>query len=932
MIFNRFFTPAHNSKDPSKRLAAIDKLSPENPNERRVLHELAFNDDNPDVSLAALAKIDSFALWQKMSQIAANERVKRHASNVVERALFENGHELSTQEKHAFLIESANVETLVKALNQDDTLLTETQLVIKLLEKVGRQNVTQTFFLNRASDEVQRIIVSNSQDTDLLQKLQRKAKRNETKQLIQARLDTLIAIKNKPIVLEKECRLVLAKLQAQLDKTDFELVVDTSQALADEFVQYQTQFDCLETQTVEALNLKYSSLSDKLTSHKQRLETEYKKAQAAKAKVLCDQQLDLAIENARAGVGALISDAMNDVTMGQIEAAQQHIQEAETLITQAKSFNLKRRYEQIEAELNQHQLVIDDFPNIQRKGAAVTAFLTTLEQRQSAVEAGSGSVNNADWLTEMKGEWAALIDGFHQIPEAWTQRWLAFNQFVANEKKRMDKRRDEKLSVCRRHISVVTNLISQGKFRPAMSRFTKLASDFEALEDDLKSAIEKRFDDVKQEVERLQGWQSYIAAPRKPALLEEVNRLVKEKVSNVSQRTKTIKYLRTQWQSLGNDGSEDAKQLDETFDALLEQAFAPCREHYAAQEALREQAKTQRESLIQTLSSLDADLEEATLHKEVEKLKQQWHEAGHVNAEDYVKLKQAWDEAVAQYNDKLFAWYQTNRQRKLALIEKVSHLLSEELSDSASDLAQAAQKQWKDVGFAGRRHETKLWREFRSANDKVFAAIKSLRQQRKSDLGEKHSALSSTLEALVENFDNLTESEQKQQLDTLAEAFKALPRKQVSKQKATMDELYQRIQDAKNAAKQQARQRSIDALIRVVERLESGDLEEAKASDDWSQLKKSWQNALASSTVDTKNRLPTTIQLEVLLQVEPSDDDPALRQQVQLDMMTAKFEQGEQADADSLIDNWLSQGEINADAIALLPRLKAILHKHMLGK
>ena len=75
MIFSRFFSPKHKDQDPNIRLEAIAKLNLAKPADKEALHELAFNDDSAKVSIAALDKLNTFALWQKMAEIAADSDV-----------------------------------------------------------------------------------------------------------------------------------------------------------------------------------------------------------------------------------------------------------------------------------------------------------------------------------------------------------------------------------------------------------------------------------------------------------------------------------------------------------------------------------------------------------------------------------------------------------------------------------------------------------------------------------------------------------------------------------------------------------------------------------------------------------------------------------------------------------------------------------------
>ena len=927
MIFNRFFTPAHSSKDAKKRLAAVAKLSSDVSSERRVLHELAFNDEDPDVSLAALSKLDSFALWQKMSQIAANDKVKRQATQAVERFLLDGDGQLSAEEKKSFLIESANADLVVKALNQNIGFAIEGAFALSLLEKVGRQNVTQTFFLNVADSRTQLLIIEASQDTDLLQKLQRKSQQ-EIKAAIDTRLNNLVAAKNKPIVLEKDMRMVLAKLQAQLDKSEFVQVRDSVATLTQDYAALNAEIECIDVAIGEELSDKYELITQRLNTHMSRLELEYSAAQVEAQRQNIKQALASALESANAGVANLISDNINNVTMGEIEAAQQKVQQASELLEQAYSLKVPSLPTDASHRLQELQSTIDDFPNLQRKGVAVVEFL----------EAGEAYVNEQDNSTSLTPasaldheQWRELKQSLPVLPSAWNARWREANKRLSAENKRREKRIDEKLGTCRRHISVVVNLISQGRFRPAMSRFSKLNTDFTQLDDSLKSALQKRFDDVKSQVERLQGWQSYIAAPRKPALLEEATKLTEQQAENISERAKAIKYLRSQWLSLGQEDSEEGRQQDKLFDQLLEEAFKPCREFYAQQDAQRNQAKKQRESLIESLRLLDTAQDKDTLHKSVEQLKKDWHDAGHVNADDYQRLKTKWDEALAEVTQVLFTWYQENKNAKLDLIEQVKGLLADELSRDAANTAQKLQKRWKEIGFSGRRQESRLWKDFRTANDAVFDALKSLRLEKKNEFESKITALDASIARLKSEFNSLGQAEQHSQLEKLKSEILSYPRKLVSAQHQAMDSLYHQWSKAQSKAKLAAKRAQVQGLVTVLEHLVNQDLESAKGLDAWEQLKRPWQNALAEGFTVSGSRLDTTIELELLLNVESPATDESRRKTLQLTMMTVKLEQGTSADFDALLVRWLTLDNTDSSVQLLLPRLEAVIEKKYIG-
>jgi DNA repair protein SbcC/Rad50 len=104
MIFNRFFRSKHLDPNPQVRIKAIEKLNTTLSSEKTVLHELAFNDPDASVSLAALHKLDSFTLWYKMSEIGKDERVLKKSQQIVEQMLFdETNVGLNEKDKLSFI-------------------------------------------------------------------------------------------------------------------------------------------------------------------------------------------------------------------------------------------------------------------------------------------------------------------------------------------------------------------------------------------------------------------------------------------------------------------------------------------------------------------------------------------------------------------------------------------------------------------------------------------------------------------------------------------------------------------------------------------------------------------------------------------------------------------------------------------------------------
>ena len=143
MIFKHFFRSKHQNPDPQVRLQAIETLNKIDPQHKSILHELAFNDSDVGVSLAALDKLDSFVLWYKMSEIAKNDRVQKKSQQYVENTLLDGQNAVLTeQEKREFILETRDMRLVEKLLVQQ-WVQKDTELAMRLLQKADKTQLQE---------------------------------------------------------------------------------------------------------------------------------------------------------------------------------------------------------------------------------------------------------------------------------------------------------------------------------------------------------------------------------------------------------------------------------------------------------------------------------------------------------------------------------------------------------------------------------------------------------------------------------------------------------------------------------------------------------------------------------------------------------------------------------------------------------------------
>ena len=972
MIFSRIFAPSHQSPKPEKRMQAIESLSPEKAQEKTILHELAFNDEDANVSLAALEKLNSFVLWLKMSQIAKQSRVKKAAEKKVNAALLGEGDvTLSRQEIFSFLTETANADLVVQLvpqmLKKEPMLLQDDALANALIEKVAKPSFTQFVFLEGASPQLKTQLINAHSDVSDLQKLAKKVSDDALTKQINARIDAIKEAAKRPVELKKQLTLGLSKYQALLDKSDVETIDEKRSELESELTGLFAQIDLLTSEERADYEEKRARIGEQLERYLSRIrpawEEKQQASQRANTKALCEQQLTHAKEQ----VAWLYNNRLCEATLADVATVNESVRGVEATLEQLARLDdesaTDKRITQIKRSVDELNDQLDRFSMQQQYGQKLLIKLQSLEDiaakivsagdsesgkdtRDVSVEEASAStedlsqVNGGDALQsssvvalkaefdEARQAYKALSCEIDAIPKALSKRFNAATSSVNAKERAQKSKENEQVKHIRKHISVIDNLIAQGKFRVAISKFAKLQESYAALPGSAKKYVEKRFEKTAGDVSRLEGWQDYLAAPRKPALVEEAKALASADAENIKQRSEAIKYLRKQWLSLTpssstSEESSDDALLQQQFDDALEKAFEPCRAHYAKLDAQRAAAREQRMSIIATVKAMDINMPEAELVKVFDRVSKQWHAAGQVEREIYEQLKQEWKAVSSPIQAKVNQWQSDNQAQKRALVTQACQLATEEDVAGAADKAQQLQSQWKQVGHAGKREESKLWAEFKAANDTVFERLKAERKVQNNAFNALVDSLLKQVEAVDINSDDATFS---QSISDVRAQLTDLPKAQRTKVDKKIDSLEsKRAAQAKNAQAQArlARAQALISLLQLSVGEGSGD-EQSLAET----LGKRWSSVLGQSTgnkTTQHDRQWLTVALEVATGMPSPDADASIRSSVQLQMMTSKLEQGEAATAPDILADWLSYDSISEEDNHLLQRVVSVI-------
>jgi hypothetical protein len=226
-------------------------------------------------------------------------------------------------------------------------------------------------------------------------------------------------------------------------------------------------------------------------------------------------------------------------------------------------------------------------------------------------------------------------------------------------------------------------------------------------------------------------------------------------------KEKRINDIQNQLRVLQNDWAEVGPTYQEHWDKLKEDYYNTQNEIYDKIRTFYDNRKEQQAKNIEIkngmvekakalLAELPTDLKDwEKVTKNLVELQDAWKKVGYGPTKEN---KEVWKEFRGVYNDffeeksKIYkvknSEFEENAKKKTQLIERVLATKGADDFKRATEQVLSLQKQWKNIGHAGRHQEQKLWKKFRTACDGFFnskdAHFKQQKDENKANLALKN--------------------------------------------------------------------------------------------------------------------------------------------------------------------------------------------------
>jgi hypothetical protein len=222
----------------------------------------------------------------------------------------------------------------------------------------------------------------------------------------------------------------------------------------------------------------------------------------------------------------------------------------------------------------------------------------------------------------------------------------------------------------------------------------------------------------------------------KKAVMEEMKALITSE-ENIGSAFQRFGELQEKWKTIGPVPAQAYRELQSDLSHLRDEFFYHIRIYKELRDHDLRKNTALKRALISDMESLGEKDGVKELEQAVKDYQEKWHQIGPVVREEWEEIRDKFWNATRTVYDKIHEHYrarraehETNLQAKQHLVEKVQAItagIGEAGAKEWKALTEQileAQQAWKAIGFATKKDNERIWKDFRNACNSFFDAKK----------------------------------------------------------------------------------------------------------------------------------------------------------------------------------------------------------------
>ena len=277
----------------------------------------------------------------------------------------------------------------------------------------------------------------------------------------------------------------------------------------------------------------------------------------------------------------------------------------------------------------------------------------------------------------------------------------------------------------------------------------------------------------------------------KKAVIDDLKALL-EKQEDVNATFPAFREIQNRWRAIGPVPVQSFRNLNDTYQLYVEQFYDMVKINRELRDLDFKKNLEVKEKFCEMAEKLADNENIVEAFKELQKLHEQWKEYGPVAKQYREAIWDRFKAATAVINKKYQAFFEElkgqqveNLAAKTKLCEQVEEIAGKEIAssnewNSLSKEIEEIQKKWRQIGFATKKENQKIYDRFRAACDKFFNRKREFYTEYKESMNDnlqKKIALCEAAEALKASTEWKKTTDQLINLQKQWKEIGAVPRK-----------------------------------------------------------------------------------------------------------------------------------------------------------
>ena len=353
------------------------------------------------------------------------------------------------------------------------------------------------------------------------------------------------------------------------------------------------------------------------------------------------------------------------------------------------------------------------------------------------------------------------------------------------------------------------SFITQENFAPDREKFNEWKSAFDQLKAESKkeqqaavvveegeepapfeyqpSAEDNRFDELigvymeqRKAYDRAKSAELENNYKEKLALIDELDSLIKDE-ENIGKAYSRFNAIKQKWNEIGPARPDKRRELQTEYSRLIEMFYYNINIYRELQQHDLKKNQELKLEVIEKIKKLSDEEAITQVDFLVHQYLDEWDEIGPTFKEEWEKIREQFKSSINVVFDRIREHrknvkdgHEANLALKQAIVDKAQEVAAIDFSEmkavqiATKDLI-SMQKEWKKIGYAGRKANDKIWKDFRAVCDAFFEK----RGEYLTNANKKFAELKEKKKSLIEKAKEIHSGEDNQKV---ANQLKALQR------------------------------------------------------------------------------------------------------------------------------------------------------------